>query len=89
MVDRLTGAYNAVQCATMNQRPYRAMREAAGLSLRELSRRTGWVEEGSSTPGHINPGRLSIIERGVEPSVDEAVLLNRLLGEALTGVSAT
>lgn len=40
--------------------PLRALREGAGLSLREVARRAG-----------INPGRLSIIERGVEPTADE------------------
>ncbi len=38
----------------------RRMREAAGLSLRDLERRTG-----------INRGRLSIIERGVVATQDE------------------
>lgn len=33
----------------------------AGVTLREVARRSG-----------INPGRLSIIERGVEPTEDEA-----------------
>lgn len=36
------------------------MREDAGVSIRELEKRSG-----------INRGRLSIIERGVEPSPDE------------------
>ena len=43
------------------QTPLRQIRLAAGLKLREVSRRTG-----------INPGRLSIIERGVTPTEDEA-----------------
>lgn len=41
--------------------PLRQIRLAAGLSLREVSRRAG-----------VNPGRLSIIERGVPPTADEA-----------------
>jgi transcriptional regulator with XRE-family HTH domain len=41
--------------------PLRQLRLAAGLKLREVSRRSG-----------INPGRLSIIERGVPPTDDEA-----------------
>ena len=41
--------------------PIRQIRLAAGLTLREVARRTG-----------INPGRLSIIERGVSPTDDEA-----------------
>jgi len=43
------------------QTPLRQLRLAAGLGLREVSRRSG-----------INPGRLSIIERGVPPSDEEA-----------------
>lgn len=43
------------------QTPLRQVRVAAGLTIRELERRTG-----------INRGRLSIIERGVPPSDDEA-----------------
>ena len=38
----------------------RQLRESKGLTLREVSRRSG-----------INPGRLSIIERGVAPTPDE------------------
>ena len=41
--------------------PIRQIRIAAGLSLREVARRSG-----------INPGRLSVIERGVSPTDDEA-----------------
>ncbi len=41
--------------------PLRQIRLAAGLSLREVERRTG-----------INRGRLSIIERGVSPTVEES-----------------
>jgi len=44
------------------QTPLRQIRLAAGLSLREVERRTG-----------INRGRLSIIERGVPPTIDESV----------------
>jgi len=68
--------------------PFRALREAAGISLRELSRRTGWVENGESSPDSINPGRLSLIERGVAPTEQEATILKRLLGELLTGAAA-
>lgn len=56
----------------MSAQPFRAMREAAGISLRELSRRTG-----------INPGRLSIVERGVEPEPNEREAINRELGALL------
>jgi transcriptional regulator with XRE-family HTH domain len=48
------------------------MREAAGISLRELGRRTD-----------INSGRLSIIERGVPPTPEEARLLREVLAKAL------
>ena len=41
--------------------PLRQLRLAAGLTIRELERRTD-----------INRGRLSIIERGVPPTDDEA-----------------
>ena len=41
--------------------PLRQIRKAAGLSLREVEKRTG-----------INRGRLSIIERGVTPTEDES-----------------
>lgn len=41
--------------------PIRQLRIASGLSLNEVSRRSG-----------INKGRLSIIERGVPPSDAEA-----------------
>lgn len=46
----------------------RQVRVAAGMTIRELERRTG-----------INRGRLSIIERGVSPTDNEA----RLIFEAL------
>jgi transcriptional regulator with XRE-family HTH domain len=48
--------------------PLRQVRVAAGMTIRELERRTG-----------INRGRLSIIERGVSPTDDEA----RLIAEAI------
>lgn len=46
------------------QTPLRQIRLAAGLSLREVERRTG-----------INRGRLSIIERGVPPTIEESRLI--------------
>jgi len=49
------------------------MREATGLSQREIARRT-----------QINSGRLSIIERGVTPNDEEAARLRSVLGELLT-----
>lgn len=49
--------------------PWRAWRETiAGLTQREVSRRTG-----------INSGRLSIIERGVAPTDEEAARLRAVL----------
>jgi transcriptional regulator with XRE-family HTH domain len=54
------------------QTPIRKLRVAAGLTIRELERRTG-----------INRGRLSIIERGVTPTDDEArAILAALQGDA-------
>ena len=49
--------------------PFRQLRRATGLSLRVVSERT-----------KINRGRLSIIERGVMPTPDEA----RRIVEALS-----
>ena len=46
------------------------MREAAGLSIRELEARTG-----------INRGRLSIIERGVAANEDEWKRITEALTE--------
>ena len=47
--------------ADLYQTPLRQLRKSAGLSLRELERRTG-----------INRGRLSIIERGVTQTAEES-----------------
>ena len=52
--------------------PFRALREGLGLSLREVSRRAG-----------INPGRLSIVERGVTPTDVERAKLMRVLLDAI------
>ncbi len=51
------------------QQPFRQLRRNSGLSIRVVSKLTG-----------INRGRLSIIERGVMPTPDEA----RLIVQALT-----
>ena len=51
--------------------PLRRWRLAAGLSIRDLSRLTG-----------INRGRLSIIERGVPPTVAEMDSISRELQQA-------
>lgn len=50
------------------QTPLRQVRLSLGLTIRELERRTG-----------INRGRLSIIERGVTPTDDEATKIGRAL----------
>ena len=55
----------------MRRKSIRERREAIGMSLRELGRRTT-----------INPGRLSIIERGVDPSPDEAERIEMMLFRA-------
>jgi transcriptional regulator with XRE-family HTH domain len=52
--------------------PWKALREATGLSQREISRRTG-----------INSGRLSVIERGLIPTDDEAARLRAVLVAAM------
>ena len=52
--------------------PFRSLREGLNLTLREVSRRT-----------KINPGRLSIIERGVTPSEQERATLMRVLFAAI------
>ncbi len=46
---------------TPTSQPFRQLRRASGVSLRALSTASG-----------INRGRLSIIERGVMPTPDEA-----------------
>ena len=50
--------------STAPQTPLRQIRLAAGLTIRELERRTG-----------INRGRLSIIERGVSPTDEESAAI--------------
>lgn len=52
--------------------PWKALRESTGLSLREIARRTS-----------INPGRLSVIERGLIPTEEEAQRLRTVLGAAI------
>lgn len=56
--------------------PWKALREATGLSQREIARRTG-----------INSGRLSVIERGLVPKDEEAAILRKVLMEALGAIS--
>lgn len=64
----------------MNQNalpPYKALREAIGLSQRAVERELGW-----------NTGRLSTIERGLVPTEDERrallAFLHDRLGKAVT-----
>jgi len=57
--------------------PYRALREAAGLSQRAVERALGWTT-----------GRLSTIERGLMPTEAERVTLVAFLGERLTHATA-
>lgn len=47
---------------------WKALREIAGLSQREVGRRAG-----------INSGRMSVIERGLVPTEDEARRLTAVL----------
>ena len=53
--------------------PFRALREATGLSQRAVERALGW-----------NTGRLSTIERGLVPNDEERVALLAFLGQRLT-----
>jgi transcriptional regulator with XRE-family HTH domain len=48
------------------------MRHASGLTIRQLEAATG-----------INRGRLSVLERGVVPSEDEATRILRALADGL------
>ena len=47
---------------------WKALREIAGLSQREVGRRAG-----------INSGRMSVIERGLVPTAEEAAKLTAVL----------
>ena len=53
---------------------WKALRELAGLSQREVERRCGWPTS----------GRLSVIERGLVPSENERATLMRVLLDALS-----
>lgn len=63
--------------AQQTEYPLRQMRHAAGLTIRQLEEATG-----------INRGRLSIIERGVVPTEDEAATILRALADGLTRKAA-
>lgn len=58
--------------------PWKAMREAAGTEDRPLSQRAVERELGWSR------GRLSVIERGLVPTEDEARQLRTFYGQRLT-----
>jgi transcriptional regulator with XRE-family HTH domain len=58
---------------TRTQVPWLALRQASGLSQREVERRAGWTKH----------GRLSWIERGVVASPEEEADLRRVFGEIL------
>jgi transcriptional regulator with XRE-family HTH domain len=51
---------------------YRAIRQSTGLTLREVARRA-----------NLNPGRVSVIERGLVPTPQEDAALMAVLREAL------
>lgn len=54
------------------QYPWLALRLTTGLSQREAERRLGWAKDGK---GH---GQLSLIERGVAPTPEQAAQLRAL-----------
>jgi transcriptional regulator with XRE-family HTH domain len=60
-----------------NSNAWRQMREARGYSIRELERRSG-----------INRGRLSMIERGLAPSPDEAMAIVAVLRDLTVTAAA-
>lgn len=53
---------------TIDKASWRQLRQQSGLSLRQLEQRTG-----------INRGRLSVIERGLPASPDEAMAIVAVL----------
>jgi hypothetical protein len=57
--------------------PFRAIRESTGLTLRAVAKR---VIVGGKP---MNPGRLSVIERGLPPSEEERAALMAVLMEAV------
>lgn len=58
--------------------PWLALREVTGLTQREVERRLGWAKDGK---GH---GMLSLIERGVQPSPEQAAQLRAFYGALLS-----
>ena len=63
---------------TSNLPPWKALRDASGLSQREIERRAG-----------MKPGRLSVIERGLIPTEAEAARLRAVLVAALNEPQAS
>lgn len=64
--------------ATNQTMPWKALREATGLSQREVGRRAG-----------IGSGRMSVIERGLVPTEEEAATLRRVLLDAMKEAADT
>jgi transcriptional regulator with XRE-family HTH domain len=54
-------------------RPWLALRLSTGLSQREVERRLGWTKR----------GHLSLIERGLTPTPDQARELRRFYAERI------
>ena len=62
---------------TATTTPWLALRRTTGLSQREVERRLGWA-----TPDSKGHGRLSLIERGLPPTPEQARDLRRFyMGE--------
>lgn len=59
-----------------HQSPWLALRQASGLSQREVERRLGWEKQ---------RGHLSLIERGIEPSPEREAQLKAFYAKVLTG----
>jgi len=64
---------------TRPQSPWLALRQASGLSQREVERRLGWQNQ---------RGHLSLIERGIEPTPERAAQLKAFYARLLTGEDA-
>ena len=64
---------------TVEMTHWLALRKAAGLSQREVERRIGWGDK---------RGHLSLIERGVQPTPEQAETLRRFYASLLLGGAA-
>jgi len=58
--------------------PWLALRQASGLSQREVERRLGWAKR----------GHLSLIERGIDPGPERSAELRAFYAKILTGEAA-